>query len=147
MLRAEIPDDLPVLLADRRKLKQILVNLLGNSIKFTRTGGSVVLKAWCDAKSGFAFQITDTGIGMAVDDIPKALAKFRQIDSDLNRKYAGTGLGLPLAKSMTELHGGSLEIESELGRGTVVTVRLPAARIARKRRAAAPPVADKAAVG
>jgi PAS domain S-box-containing protein len=146
-LSAEVADDLPVLIADKRKLKQILVNLLGNAVKFTRPGGTVVLRTWCNRKSGFVFQIVDTGIGMAVDDIPNALAKFRQIDSDLNRKYAGTGLGLPLAKAMAELHGGSLNIESELGKGTTVTVRLPAARISWRSDAAPEPRADQLAVG
>ncbi len=82
----------------------------------------------CPDGGGFEFRIADTGIGMAPEDIPTAFSKFRQIDSALNRKYEGTGLGLPLAKALTELHGGSLEIESALGAGTTVTVRLPAAR-------------------
>jgi PAS domain S-box-containing protein len=128
-LVTELDRGLPGLIADKRKLKQILVNLLGNAIKFTRPGGRVALKAGGQRTSGFAFQIIDTGIGIAVEDIPKALSKFRQIDSDLNRKYEGTGLGLPLAKTMTELHGGRLHLESELGRGTTVTVYLPATRI------------------
>jgi hypothetical protein len=128
-LVTELDRDLPELIADKRKLKQILVNLLGNAIKFTRPGGRVALKVWGQRTIGFVFQIIDTGIGIAVEDIPKALSKFKQIDSDLNRKYEGTGLGLPLAKTMTELHGGSLNLESELGRGTTVTVLLPATRI------------------
>ena len=75
------------------------------------------------------FQVADTGIGIALIDIPKALAPFSQIDSDLNRKYDGTGLGLPLTKALAELHGGSLDLQSEVGVGTTVTVRFPAERI------------------
>ena len=75
------------------------------------------------------FQVVDTGIGIAPGDIPNALAPFRQIDDGLDRKYEGTGLGLPLAKSLVEMHGGSLDLQSEPGVGTTVTVRLPAERI------------------
>jgi two-component system cell cycle sensor histidine kinase PleC len=131
----DVRDDLPLLMADERKLKQILVNLLSNAVKFTEADGQVTLKAWCRPDSGFVFQVIDTGIGMAAEDIPKALAQFGQIDSDLNRKYDGTGLGLPLAKSLIELHGGYLDLQSEVGAGTTVTVRLPAYRIAREAQA------------
>ena len=125
----EIAKDLPPLRADIRKLKQILVNLLSNGIKFTHTGGRVTLKAWCEAASGHVIQIIDTGIGIAPEDIGTALAPFQQIDSKLSRKYEGTGLGLPLTKAITELHGGILDLHSEVGVGTTVTVRFPADRI------------------
>ena len=75
------------------------------------------------------FQVADTGIGMALEDIPKALSQFGQIDSALSRKFEGSGLGLPLAKTFAELHGGSLDLQSEFGAGTTVTVRFPASRI------------------
>ena len=130
-LALDLPDNLPRLIADERKLKQILVNLLGNAIKFTDPGGRVRLSVCCPDGGGFEFRIADTGIGMAPEDIPTAFSKFRQVDSALNRKYEGTGLGLPLTKALTELHGGSLDIESALGVGTTVTVRLPAARTVR----------------
>jgi signal transduction histidine kinase len=122
----ETPNDLPALQADKRKLKQILVNLLSNAIKFTKAGGRVTLKVWCEADSGHVFQIIDTGIGMAPDDIPKAMSRFGQIDGSLNRRYEGTGLGLPLAKALAELHGASLDLQSQVGVGTTVTVRFPA---------------------
>jgi signal transduction histidine kinase len=128
-LLMELDPTLPKVIADKRKLKQILVNLLSNSVKFTKPGGRITLRAWVDEEGGFAFQVADTGIGMAPEDIPKALQKFRQVDGDLNRKYEGTGLGLPLAKALAELHGGTLHMESELGRGTAVTVRLPPDRV------------------
>ncbi len=127
-LELDIPGDAPALWADQRKVKQILVNLLTNAIKFTLTGGTVTLRAWCCAQDGHVFQVVDTGIGIALEDIPKALAPFQQIDSALNRKYEGTGLGLPLTKRLVELHGGSLDLQSQVGVGTTVTARFPAQR-------------------
>ncbi len=128
-LELQVPDQLPALCADRRKLKQILVNVLNNAIKFTNGGGNVRLKVWSREDSGYVFQITDTGIGIAQKDIPQALSQFGQIDSDLNRKYEGTGLGLPLTKSLIQMHGGSLDLQSEVGIGTTATIRFPAKRI------------------
>jgi PAS domain S-box-containing protein len=122
-------DDLPPLRADERKLKQIIVSLLSNAIKFSHRGGTVTLNAWCRPDSGYVFQVADTGIGMALEDIPKALAPFGQIDSDLNRRYEGTGIGLPLTKALVEMHSGSIDVQSKLGAGTTVTVRFPAERI------------------
>ncbi len=81
--------------------------------------------------SGYVFQIVDTGIGIESEDIPKALSQFGQVDSDLNRQYEGTGLGLPLTKALVEQHGGILELQSEVSVGTTVTVRFPAERIIR----------------
>jgi signal transduction histidine kinase len=128
-LATELSDDAPMLRADKLKLKQILINLLSNAIKFTDTGGKVTLKAWCSMNSGYVFQVVDTGIGIALEDIPKALSPFHQIDNRLNRRYQGTGLGLPLSKSLIEMHGGSLDLQSQVGVGTTVTVRFPAERI------------------
>ena len=129
-LRIDLPPDLPRIVADERKIKQVLMNVLSNALKFTRPGGKVTIGASASETNGFVFQVHDTGIGMAEADIPLAFAKFRQIDSDLNREYEGTGLGLPLARGLTELHGGTISIESRVGVGTVVTVRLPSSRIA-----------------
>jgi signal transduction histidine kinase len=128
-LETVLEDGLPTLRVDKRKLKQILVNLLTNAIKFTLAGGKVTLRAWCCAEDGHIFQVVDTGIGIALEDIPKALAPFQQIDSSLNRKFEGTGLGLPLTKCLVELHGGSLDLQSQVGVGTTVTARFPAQRI------------------
>ena len=128
---ADYSDELPSVYADRRKLTQILLNLLTNAVKFTRSGGKVVLKLECRADSGHVFQVIDTGIGISFDDISIALAPFQQIDSGLNRKHEGTGLGLPLTKSLVEMHGGSLDLQSQVGVGTTVTVRFPAERIVR----------------
>lgn len=128
-LELELPDDVPKLLADQRKVMQVLVNLLSNGIKFTETGGMVSMKVSCDADAGYIFEVADTGIGIAQEKIPIALSQFGQIDSALSRDHDGTGLGLPLASTLMELHGGSLELQSELGVGTVVTVRFPPWRI------------------
>jgi len=130
-LELNLSENLPLLRADKRKLKQILANLLTNAIKFTEAGGRATLRTWSSAESGCVFQIIDTGIGIALEDIPKALAPFQQIDGALNRKYEGTGLGLPLAKALVEMHGGSLDLQSEVGIGTTITVRFPVERIVR----------------
>ncbi|MSO77024.1 MAG: hypothetical protein EXQ87_08955 [Alphaproteobacteria bacterium] len=119
----------PALFADKRKLKQIRVNLLSNAVKFTKPGGRVALSGQLGAADDYRFRIVDTGIGMNPEDIPKAFQKFGQIDSALNRSYEGTGLGLPLAKALTELHGGRIHLESAVGVGTMVTMWLPAERV------------------
>jgi signal transduction histidine kinase len=129
MITTDIQQDMPLFSVDERKLKQILINLLSNSIKFTHPGGHVTLSVSCGVGDGFVFAVTDTGIGIAPENIAKALQPFGQIDSDLNRAYAGTGLGLPLAKELAEMHGGTLELQSQLGAGTTVTVCFPASRI------------------
>ena len=128
-LVTEIPEELPALRFDERKLKQILINLLSNAVKFTPAGGTVTIKAWFRADSGYVFQIIDTGVGIALEDIPKALSPFGQVDAKLARKYEGTGLGLPLTKSLVEMSSGSMDLQSEVGVGTTVTVRFPKERI------------------
>ena len=127
----ELAEDLPMLRADSRKLKQILTNLVSNGVKFTPAGGKVSLSVWCEPVGDFVFQVSDTGIGISPEDIPKALSRFGQVDAELNRKFEGTGLGLPLTKALVELQGGTLDLQSELGTGTTVTVRFPANRIVR----------------
>jgi signal transduction histidine kinase len=126
-LIADFAPDLPTLNADERMVKQVLLNLLSNAIKFTPRG-SVHVTAGVAANDGVYISVIDTGIGIAPEDIEKALMPFVQIDSSLQRKYAGTGLGLPLARSMIEHHGGSFEIASKIGEGTAITVRFPPGR-------------------
>ncbi len=128
-IELDVSDDISLLHADERRVKQILLNLLSNAIKFTPDGGKITLRIWSCAESGCVFQVTDTGIGIAIEDIPKALAPFQQVDADLNRQFEGTGLGLPLTKALVELHGGTLDLQSQIGVGTTVMVRFPAARI------------------
>jgi PAS domain S-box-containing protein len=129
VLEAKLPDELPRLLLDGRKMKQILLNLLSNAIKFTPKGGRVELIAGRTADGGFRFAVHDTGIGIAPADQATALAPFGQVDSQLARKFEGTGLGLPLSNALAKLHDGSLELESTPGKGTTVTIILPAERI------------------
>jgi signal transduction histidine kinase len=124
----ELPTNLPQLQGDSRRLKQILLNLLSNAVKFTPSGGRVTIRA-ATAADGFRLIIEDTGIGIAKQDIEKAMRPFGQIDSRLARKYQGTGLGLPLARAMAELHGGRLEIDSAPGHGTIATLWLPGRRV------------------
>ena len=110
--------------AERRRVLQILVNLLANAIKFTDRGGRVGLDmAYEDGV--VRFTVWDTGIGIAKDDIPNLFKPFTQLDSSLNRKFEGTGLGLSLAKGLTELHGGDVSVESELGTGSRFSFTLP----------------------
>jgi len=122
--------DVPFLLADERRMRQILINLLSNAVKFTPEDGEVTV-ATVRVPDGLAIEVRDTGIGIAPEDIPKALTPFGQVDSKISRKYEGTGLGLPLVKHLAELHGGSLSIASEVNVGTTVTVLLPGLRIVR----------------
>jgi len=112
------------LMADRRRLRQMLFNLLSNAVKFTPHGGRVRILA-ARAQAGLAITFSDTGIGMEPDSIPKALERFGQIDSSLARRYEGVGLGLPLTKQFAELHGASLSIESIPGTGTTATILFP----------------------
>lgn len=132
----DVEEATPRLMCDERMLKQILINLISNAIKFTPPGGDIQIKIWSRPHTGCVFQISDTGIGIEAADIRKALSPFEQVDSDLNRNYEGTGLGLPLSKSLVELHGGSLDLQSELEVGTTVTVRFPASRICKESAAA-----------
>jgi signal transduction histidine kinase len=128
-LKDSLPAGLPKLFIDERKVKQVLLNLLSNAIKFTPRDGTVEVAARTDENGDFCFVLRDTGIGIAEDDLVTALMPFGQVDSQLSRRFQGTGLGLPLANAMTMLHGGSLDFESTPGVGTSVTVRLPKERI------------------
>jgi PAS domain S-box-containing protein len=119
----------PGLRADARLVKQILLNLLTTAIKFTPAGGTVTVSAGVEADGSCALSVADTGIGMSASEIEIALAPFGQVDSALTRKHQGTGLGLPLVRSMITLHGGSLDLRSQSGVGTTVTVRFPPARV------------------
>ena len=127
-LSTEIPGGLALLHADQRRVKQVLLNLLTNAIKFTPPGGSVTLEAGLDGGGGIVIEVRDTGIGIAPGEIPKILETFGQGGDILTRSHEGTGLGLSLAKSLTEMHGGALSIASELNKGTKVTVSFPPAR-------------------
>ncbi len=117
------------LFADARAFKQILFNLLSNAIKFTPNGGGIEVRLTLDGQGDLRLTVADEGIGMDEEDIPRVLAPFQQVDSELSRQFEGTGLGLPLVKHLAEMHGGELEIESTVGVGTTVTVRFPEYRV------------------
>jgi C4-dicarboxylate-specific signal transduction histidine kinase len=127
-LTVEIEEYVPRLTADQTRLTEILLNLLSNAIKFTELGGSINLTVRRAADGGIEFVLRDSGCGMTAAEIDVALELFGQVDTGLARRHEGTGLGLPLARRLAELHGGSLRIESEKGRGTTVTVTLPSTR-------------------
>ena len=128
-LRFDIPDDIPGLVADDGLCRRMIVNLLSNAAKFTSEGGSVVIGAERRSNGEIAISVSDTGIGIAAENLDRVFAPFIQADGTLQRTFEGTGLGLPLVKSMIELHGGRVEIASEIGAGTIVTLVFPADRV------------------
>ncbi|MGH6952814.1 MAG: sensor histidine kinase, partial [Alphaproteobacteria bacterium] len=115
--------------ADERAVKQMLLNLLSNAVKFTPEGGRVEVSAVIEADGSLTLSVGDTGIGIAKEDLAKVMEPFGQADSSLARKYEGSGLGLPLTEKLVRLHGGELELESEPGRGTRITLRFPPERV------------------
>jgi signal transduction histidine kinase/sensor domain CHASE-containing protein len=124
-LNVDVPT-LPVLIsADRRHIFQALLNLLSNAVKFTPRGGTVTLAYRVVQEGWVAFVVSDTGIGIADADLPRVFEPFSQIDNDLARRHRGTGLGLSIVKGICDLHGGRLEIESELGVGTTIVMTIP----------------------
>jgi len=127
----DFPDDLPEVLVDHRMIKQVLLNLLSNALKFMEKNGKVTLKAKQSENGGIVFSVIDTGIGMTAGEIELALTPFTQIEGSFVRKYDGTGLGLPLAKSLIELHGGVMKIESTPGSGTKASLYFPPERTLR----------------
>jgi PAS domain S-box-containing protein len=125
LLRAEIEPGLPGVFGDSRLIRQTLLNLASNAIKFSNSGGCVSVLASRNGTGDLTITVSDSGIGMTRDEIAVALTPFGQVESALQRRYEGTGLGLPLAKKFVELHGGQLSIESAPNRGTSVTACFP----------------------
>ncbi|TMJ67878.1 MAG: sensor histidine kinase [Alphaproteobacteria bacterium] len=121
------PSNWPVLEGDPLKLKQVFVNLIGNAVKFTPAGGRVTISSEID-EAALRIRIRDTGIGIRAQDIPLVVQPFYRVNSVLDSTHQGAGLGLPFAKSVVDLHGGTLTIDSELGSGTTVTITLPLPR-------------------
>ena len=128
-LTTAIAPNLPPIWADDRIMKQILINLLSNAVKFTPAGGTVTVEAGLEPGGDMALLVRDTGIGISEADLPSVMIPFSQVESSLSRKHAGTGLGLPLVKSLVELHDGSFELNSCEGEGTTAVVRLPRGRV------------------
>ncbi|WP_017300815.1 PAS domain S-box protein [Nodosilinea nodulosa] len=131
-LMGELPSHLPNVMLDERRVRQILINLLTNAVKFTPEGGCVSLTATPELRQDgdkiqamMRFSVKDTGIGISPSDRQKLFQPFTQIDSALNRQYEGTGLGLTLVKQITELHGGQVGLTSEIGVGSCFTIDLP----------------------
>jgi signal transduction histidine kinase len=109
-------------------MRQVLINILANAVKFTPPGGRVRL-AMTRTDRGLLIQVSDTGIGIPADKIEMAMEPFSQVEAGASRTYQGTGLGLPLAKRLVELHGGTLTLESKVNIGTEVSILLPPARV------------------
>ncbi|MBK8784613.1 MAG: response regulator [Anaerolineales bacterium] len=128
-----------MLMADPRRLKQVLINLLNNAVKFTPNKGKVTLEVQEQAEEGLMrFSVTDTGIGIRPEDLPKLFQPFMQLDGGLSRQYEGSGLGLALAKKMVELHGGRIEVQSEPGKGSRFSFTLPWSKSAQSYRSSDP---------
>jgi signal transduction histidine kinase len=124
-LRLEIPHVVPVLHADPRALRQILLNLLSNAIKFTRTGGEVTVTASIAHSGEFCLEVSDTGVGIAEEDLPHVFESFGQGRHDTVNQTQGTGLGLPIVRGLAEAQGGRVTLDSIVNRGTCVRVFLP----------------------
>jgi signal transduction histidine kinase len=131
-LLTRIPAGLPLVWCDERKLKQMLLNLVNNAVKFTPSGGVVEISARLEP-DGFVIGVRDSGIGIAQADLNRVLEPFVQAETTLSRRQEGTGLGLALVKSMIEIHGGRLRLESTLGNGTSAELVFPAERISASR--------------
>ena len=131
-LIADIPDDLPPLLIDKRRISQVIINILSNGIKATPRGGFVRLAAALEEAGSVGINITDTGIGMDENGVAAALTPFARGNPEIRRKDQGAGLGVPISRMIMEAHGGALKIESKLGAGTTVRLQLPSSRVIRR---------------
>jgi signal transduction histidine kinase len=127
-LATDLARSLPVIEADRRRLAQALSSLVDNAIKFTPEGGDVTLSVRLDGERVLV-EVADTGVGMALDEIPRAFQRFQQLDMSSTRREGGLGLGLAIAKALIEAHQGGIEVTSEPGRGTTVRFTLPLDRV------------------
>lgn len=142
--------DMPTLFADARAVRQVLINLAGNAVKFTPQGGTVSVTAWLDDGGDCVLAIVDNGTGIPRETLARLFQPFQQGDNTLTRRHEGTGLGLTISRELMALHGGSLTIESEVGQGTRALARFPAGRVihlGRGSRDDADTSADAASVG
>jgi signal transduction histidine kinase len=119
----EVPADVPLAYGDAGRITQCLMNLAGNSLKFTRAGKVAIGVAQEDET--LVYRVSDTGIGIAPEEIDNVFAEFRQIDATVTRHFGGTGLGLSITKKFVEMHGGRIWVESELGKGSTFFFRVP----------------------
>jgi two-component system cell cycle sensor histidine kinase PleC len=120
---------------DQTKFKQVLLNLLSNAVKFSQPSGKVLVDCGRDERGDLVISVKDTGVGIPREQLEKVLEPFEQVEDHLTRRNEGTGLGLPIAKALIELHGGRLSLDSELNVGTTAELRLPCGRIGFTRRA------------
>ncbi len=127
-IETTLPHEPISLHADARRFQQVLLNMLSNAVKFTEQG-SITVEAHADTANGLSLQVIDTGVGIAEADLERIFDPFVQADSTLSRAHEGTGLGLALSRKLVELHGGALILESKFGKGTVMTIHLPAERL------------------
>jgi len=127
LLKKKFDSHLGVIEADRQKFKQILFNLLSNALKFCKEEGGIITVSVKKEGDMAKISVSDTGIGIKEEDIPKLFQKFEQLDSGISRKYGGTGLGLAITKQLVELHGGKITVESRYGEGSTFTFLLPIA--------------------
>ena len=114
-----------VVWADRDRLSQIFVNLVDNAVKYTPKGGSVTFKSFARDSKFIGFQVIDTGQGVPPADLPRITERFYRVDKARSRELGGTGLGLAIVKHLIQLHGGTLHIDSEVGKGTIIEIGLP----------------------
>jgi signal transduction histidine kinase len=128
-LLRDVEDGLPKIFGDERRIGQVLLNLLSNAVKFTEPGGDIRLTVRRETDGEALFQVADSGVGLAPEHLQRAFTPFGQVENRYTKKHRGSGLGLPLAKRLVELHGGSLGVESQPGVGTTMSVRLPASRM------------------
>ena len=131
-LENRIDEATPHILSEDKLVRQMIINLLSNAVKFTPKGGKISVYSKPYGEDGMQIVVEDTGIGMAAEDIPIAMEPFAQVDSDLSRKFEGTGLGLPLVNSIMKMHGGQLNLESEPNVGTKAKLEFPASAIVKK---------------
>ena len=125
-INVDVPPAIPDVLADERAMRQILINVISNAIKFNAHGGNINISA-SDDGSQITITVADTGTGIPCDEIERILRPFEQLDNKYSRSRDGTGLGLTIVEGLITLHGGSLAIVSEVGKGTTVTIRMPKA--------------------
>ncbi len=125
----EVPDDLPLIWGDKLVFKQILFNLIGNSIKFTPQTGKITISAKKSSDNSVVIEVKDTGIGMSEEELEKALLPFGQVSSDHNRENSGTGLGLTIVDSLIKMHDGKFRLDSQKGYGTTARITIPSSRI------------------
>ena len=125
ILKKEVDFNFPLIMVDRQKFKQILFNLIGNAIKFSKEDGGIISITVEKDDNNAKISVSDTGIGIREEDLPKLFQRFEQLDSGITRKYDGTGLGLAITKQLVELHGGKIWVESRYGKGTKFSFLMP----------------------